>query len=181
MVLECSSCLKIKYYPKLTINLLKQQFGFLHYLIPKFIINRIFLISGFIHSNYSSYDAKINIENSNYNISENIKNLEKIKFTVKKQLKSLQLKLMFLLLTPFLKVGDFGISYHIGGSIPMRTKNNFKDNEYNKIFTNTKGELSCSKNVFIIDTSCFPSVPAGSVSLTIMANALRIATESSND
>ena len=161
--------------------MLKQQFGFLKYLVPEFIINRIFLISGFIHSNHSSYSVTINSKNSNYNIFENKKNLQKIKFTIKKQLKSLQVKLKFFLLSPFLKIGGFGISYHLGGTIPMQDINNRKKNEPNKIHTNLKGELSCSKNVFIIDASCFPSVPAGSISLTIMANALRIATESWND
>jgi len=172
---------QIKYDPKLTKSLLKQQFGFLNYLVPKFIINRIFLISGFIHSNHSSYSVTINSKNSNYNIFESKKNLQKIKFTIKKQLKSLQVKLRFFLLSPFLKVGGFGISYHLGGTIPMKDINNCKKNEADKIHTNLKGELSCSKNVFIIDTSCFPSVPAGSISLTIMANALRIAIESWND
>lgn len=172
---------QIKYDINLTTSLLKQQFGFIHHLIPKFIINRIFLISGFIHSNYSSYTATINYKNSNYNIYKNIQNLKKIKLTIKNQLKSLQFKFMFFLLSPFLKIGNFGISYHIGATIPMKEKNHIDLSKSNKIHTSSKGELSCSKNVFIIDASCFPSISAGSISLTIMANALRISIESLND
>ena len=43
------------------------------------------------------------------------------------------------------------------------------------------GEIKRHANVFIIDGTNFTNIPAGSVSLTIMANALRIAVETSND
>ena len=52
---------------------------------------------------------------------------------------------------------------------------------HKNLYTNKNGEISNFKNVFIIDSSNFPNIPAGDVSLTIMANALRIATENLND
>ena len=42
-------------------------------------------------------------------------------------------------------------------------------------------EISLFKNVFVIDSSNFTNIPAGPISLTIMANALRVANESLND
>ena len=49
------------------------------------------------------------------------------------------------------------------------------------IYCKKNGEISNFKNIFIIDSSNFTNIPAGSISLTSMANALRIATENSND
>ena len=48
-------------------------------------------------------------------------------------------------------------------------------------FTATFSKSLSEENVFIIDSSNFTSIPSGSVSLTVMANALRIGSESSND
>ena len=50
------------------------------------------------------------------------------------------------------------------------------------LFTNPNGEFSAMKNLFIIDSSNFTNIPASGFSLTIMANAFRIAdTSCSND
>ena len=54
-------------------------------------------------------------------------------------------------------------------------------NKKNKLYTKENGEISLFKNVFIIDSSSFSNIPGGSISLTIMANALRVATENIND
>ena len=51
----------------------------------------------------------------------------------------------------------------------------------NTLYSKTNGEISSFKNVFIIDSSNFTNIPAGSISLTVMANALRIGSEASND
>ena len=80
----------------------------------------------------------------------------------------------------FLKLGDFGISYHLGSSIPMVKPDDKNFNNIN-LYSKENGEISLFKNVFIIDSSSFPNIPAGSISLTIMANALRIASESLNE
>ena len=49
------------------------------------------------------------------------------------------------------------------------------------LFTNPNGEFSAMRNVFIIDSSNFNNIPASGFSLTIMANAFRIAETSVND
>ena len=50
-----------------------------------------------------------------------------------------------------------------------------------KFLQKKNGEISEFKNVYIIDSSSFVNIPAGDISLTIMANALRIAMENNND
>ena len=171
---------QIKYDPLLTQSLLKRQFGFLSKLIPKFLINRIFFISGFIHSKYSTYYAVIKNNDLKVDVVENIENKKMIKFEILNQLKILEKIHKFDLFKFFLKLGDFGISYHLGSSIPMIKKEEL-GNKKNKLYTKENGEISLFKNVFIIDSSSFSNIPGGSISLTIMANALRVATENIND
>lgn len=73
------------------------------------------------------------------------------------------------MLVPFMThVGAPGKSYHVGASLPMRW---------------TPADLECDvlgrprgfSRVHVIDASCFTSVPATNVTLTVMANAYRIA------
>ena len=65
----------------------------------------------------------------------------------------------------------------LGESTNREFKSTFRFN----LYTKKNGEIMEYKNVFIIDSTNFTNIPAGSISLTIMANALRIATESLND
>ena len=68
----------------------ERQFGFLSKLIPKFLINRIFFISGFIHSKYSTYYAVIKNNDLKVDVVENIENKKMIKFEILNQLKILE-------------------------------------------------------------------------------------------
>ena len=69
----------------------------------------------------------------------------------------------------------------MGGSMPMLDESKIKQIEKNDLYTKKNGEIMEYKNVFIIDSTNFTNIPAGSMGLTIMANALRIAIENSND
>ena len=53
---------QIKYDVKLTREILKKQFGLLSKLIPNVLIERIFLITGFVNSKHSTFSAKIKKE-----------------------------------------------------------------------------------------------------------------------
>jgi len=165
----------------LTISLLKKQFGIFYKFIPRYLINKIFLIAGFINSDHSTYSGKIRKEDLGVDVIENKSNKKKIKFEILNQLKILEKNHKFISVRPFLKLGDFGISYHLGGSIPMiNNEQNFKLKN-NDLYCKKNGEISNFKNIFIIDSTNFTNIPSGSISLTSMANALRIATENLND
>ena len=97
---------QIKYDPKLTVSLLKKQFGFLHKLIPRFLIRRIFLIVGFIGSNYSTFHATIEKDNLELKISKDKENEKKIKFEVLNQLKKIQNNVKFIIIKLFFKTRD---------------------------------------------------------------------------
>ena len=172
---------EIKYDPKITKVSLKKQFGFLHKLIPNLLMKRIFVITGFVSSNYSTYSARIRKEDLGIDVIENKNNKKKIKFEILNQLKILGNNFNFISMKYFLKLGNFGRGFHLGGSIPMLDENKIKQMGDNDLYTKKNGEIKKHANVFIIDGTNFTNIPAGSVSLTIMANALRIAVETSND
>lgn len=65
--------------------------------------------------------------------------------------------------------GRPGKSNHIGGSLPMRSSPS-------ELETDTLGSLPGIERVHIIDASVFPSIPATTITLSVMANAHRIAT-----
>ena len=67
------------------------------------------------------------------------------------------------------QVGRPGKSNHIGGSLPMRR-------QPGRLETDTLGRLPDWNRVHIVDASIFPSVPATTVTISVMANAHRIAT-----
>lgn len=66
-----------------------------------------------------------------------------------------------------------GKSYHFGGSFAHRT-----EPVDGPLTTDRLGRLSSWSRVHMVDASVFPTVPATTFTLTIMANAHRIATES---
>jgi len=73
---------------------------------------------------------------------------------------------------PKLAVSPAGKSYHYGGSFPHA------DGEPRALLeTDRQGRLRAWSNVRIIDASVFPSVAATTFTLTVMANAHRIASE----
>ena len=79
------------------------------------------------------------------------------------------LKLRGVPILPALQFADPGRSYHSGGGFPMR-KN---PTEWE---TDPLGRLSGWDRIHIVDASTFPSIPATTMALNIMANAHRIGT-----
>jgi choline dehydrogenase-like flavoprotein len=67
------------------------------------------------------------------------------------------------------QVGLPGKGNHLGGSLPMRR-------EPGQLETDRLGRPGGSGRVHVVDASVFPSFPATTVTLSVMANAHRIAT-----
>lgn len=65
-------------------------------------------------------------------------------------------------------------SYHFGGSLPHRARE-----RSGTLTTDRVGRLSRWARVHVVDGSVFPNVPASTFTLTVMANAHRIAEEAS--
>ncbi len=73
-------------------------------------------------------------------------------------------------LTPLLRPGTLGSSFHCGGSLPMRASPGVGD-------TDVMGRPFGLRRTHIVDASIFPSVPAPTITFSVMANAHRIASE----
>ncbi|OSP55075.1 GMC oxidoreductase [Pseudoruegeria sp. SK021] len=63
--------------------------------------------------------------------------------------------------------GAPGSSFHVGGSLPMDTSPNHQQ-------TDTLGRPHGLERVHVVDASVLPSIPATTITLTVMANAHRI-------
>jgi len=71
---------------------------------------------------------------------------------------------------PAIQFAEPGRSYHSGGTFPMRSRPG-------KFETDVLGQPTGLPRVHVLDASVFPSIPATTITLTVMANAHRIATE----
>ena len=73
-------------------------------------------------------------------------------------------------LTPLLEIGGPGRGYHSGGSFPMRSQPaRFESDRW--------GRPNGFERVHVVDATVFPSIPAGPITFSVMANAHRIASE----
>jgi ferredoxin len=75
-------------------------------------------------------------------------------------------------LIPMLRLSSAGKSYHWGGSFPHATDRHvaFSSDRF--------GRVGSWERIHLVDASVFPTVPAMTFGLTVMANAHRIASES---
>jgi choline dehydrogenase-like flavoprotein len=80
------------------------------------------------------------------------------------------LKLRGLPVVPAMQFAEPGRSYHSGGTFPMRRSPG-------RLETDVLGQLPGLPGVHFVDASVFPSIPATTITLTVMANAHRIATQ----
>jgi len=71
---------------------------------------------------------------------------------------------------PAMQFAEPGRSYHSGGTFPMRARPG-------KFETDILGQPTGLERVHLLDASVMPSIPATTITLTVMANAHRIATE----
>lgn len=73
-------------------------------------------------------------------------------------------------LSPASRLGEPGSSFHVGGSFPMRRAPRGLE-------TDALGRPAGLSRVHLVDASTFPSVPATTITYTVMANAHRIGAE----
>ena len=72
-------------------------------------------------------------------------------------------------LSPLAEAPSPGGGYHYGASVPMRSRPLAGESDI-------LGRPVPARRIHAVDSSCFPSVPGGTVTFPAMANAYRIAT-----
>ena len=136
---------------------------------------RLIVAQGFLHSDHSPeiMASLKNDKNGPQLILEEKLNPETdnaIRHTQKK-ISSFAFQTGLLPLTPLLRKGEAGSSFHCGSSFPM-------SEQPQGIESDTLGRPAGLKRIFVVDASSLPSIPATTITLSVMANAHRIATES---
>jgi choline dehydrogenase-like flavoprotein len=137
-----------------------------------FLLNRMLLIQGYLHSDASpSIRATLTQRDKGGVLrleeQRNPQTRPAIRRVISRLLK-LAPALRAAPLFPALNVAPAGRGFHSGGSFPMRVQ---------------PGELECDllgrpyglERVHLVDSSTFPSIPSTTITFTVMANAHRIA------
>ena len=135
------------------------------------LLGRLMVLQGYLHSNDSSA-ISIRLE---HGVSTDELVLEAVPNPVAnayvraitRKLFKCSRHLRTIPLLPLLQIGKPGQGSHIGGTFPMR-------HTPGELETDLLGRLAGMRRVHIVDASVFPSVPATTITLSVMANAHRI-------
>ncbi len=138
------------------------------------LLGRLLIAQGFMHSKESGSVTLTLSKADDGEISLNAK-IQKSRMALITTLKvgwkllKQSFKIRALPIVPGLHFFDPGSSYHSGGTFPMRAKPQ-------SLETDILGRLPSIDRVHLVDSSVLPSIPGGSITFTVMANAHRIAT-----
>jgi choline dehydrogenase-like flavoprotein len=137
-------------------------------------LKRFLLIQGFLHSDLSAtVEVKLREPRGDSHATlllearENARTAGVLKKIVAKLRRNRSL-LRGVPLSPLMKVGDAGRSFHSGGTLPMRR-------EPGEFETDVLGRPHGFSRVHVVDSSVFPTINASPITFTVMANAHRIA------
>jgi len=164
-------------YNDLYISALQKLFGPLFAAIKPFLnplLGRLLIVQGYLHSDYSPtlklrwdpVSKRVRVQSQRHpQTHERIKTITGLFLRNMRQFQALPL-------IPILKLSGPGIGAHIGGSFPMRKNPG-------PFETDRLGIPTGYRRVHLVDASGFPDIPANTITLTIMANAHRIASVAS--
>jgi choline dehydrogenase-like flavoprotein len=132
------------------------------------LLGRVVVAQGYLHS-ADSPGLTLRCEDGRVGVTgdDGALGAERVKKFVRRLAVSARL-LGMLPIPGFVQVGRPGKSNHIGGSLPMRE-------EPGEMETDTLGRPLGWGRVHVVDAAIFPSLPATTVTLSVMANAHRIA------
>jgi choline dehydrogenase-like flavoprotein len=136
-------------------------------------LERLLLIQGYLHSDISS-SISLEIKPPSGNSSSQLIFEENVNPKARAAIKRVIEKLNHTsqlfkarAVAPLLKIEKPGRGYHTGGTLPMaKSPEAFQ--------TDTQGRPFGLKRVHLVDATTFPSIPATTITLSIMANAFRI-------
>lgn len=149
-----------------------QKLGPLRHLFPwQAFLSRLFLIQGYLHSDHSStMNATLHRSGQGDTlrlIPRTRPQTEQLRSKVIAKLTRLGKWTGMYPLLPLLQPGEPGRGFHTGGSFPMQSSPS-------GFASDTLGRPVGMERVHIVDSSILPSVPATTITYTVMANAHRI-------
>jgi choline dehydrogenase-like flavoprotein len=168
-----SSHLQIYTYNDLFRQQIANSFGPLHGLGERLLLGRLLLIQGYLHSELSP-KLKLTLRRGKPDVivvekEDNSKTRPALRALQQKLLSEWR-SLRAVPVTPMLNVGKPGRGFHTGGTFPMR-------NLPSDMETDLVGRLHGFERLHLVDASVLPSLPATTITLSVMANAHRIGSE----
>jgi hypothetical protein len=139
--------------------------------ISEAFLQRMLLVQGYLHSDLSSR-IEIGLDRSG-TISLRGKRNPDTAGALKSVVRKLRESRSLLRAVPFraaMKVSEPGRGFHAGGTFPMRDRPG-------PFETDTLGRPTGYRRVHLVDASVLPTINASTITLTVMANAHRIASE----
>jgi choline dehydrogenase-like flavoprotein len=162
-------------YNDLYLRVFEGMFGPLHRALPlRPLLGRMWIAQGYLHSSESPgiaavLEKPVGTGRSRMRLRTTGVGDTKAKVRrVVRKLWSLRSELRMAPVAPMLKLGDAGQGYHVGGSFPMRT-------QPGPFESDTLGRPAGFERLHLVDSTTFPSIPASTVTFTVLANAHRIA------
>lgn len=150
---------------------LRRRFGRFYPLIPSgAILSRMLVLQGFLHSD-DSVRVRIRRQDGELHLKAGgDRRARRVIGRLMRKLMRNAARLGVAPLLPFLNIEAPGKSFHSGGTFPMRARPGPGE-------CDTLGRPYGLKRVHAIDSTTFPSIPATTITLSIMANAYRIGSE----
>jgi choline dehydrogenase-like flavoprotein len=158
-------------------QILDHKLGALKHLFPKnLLLGRFLLVQGFLHSDHSgAIVARLRREGDNdvFDLSESLNPETRPKIAqVLRKLTRQAFSLGAAPLAPLLQMTEPGRSFHVGGSFPMAA-------DPGPGQTDRLGRPHGAERIHVVDATVFPTIPATTITLPVMANAHRIGLEAS--
>jgi hypothetical protein len=157
-----------------TVRQTLRRFGLNSGWLANQVESRLVVMQGFLHSDDSSRIA-ITLRNSPGARLELKADLNQgVKATVRKVVRKLLRNAWHLgavPVQPMVQIAEPGRSFHSGGTFPMRLKPTANESDI-------LGRPAGWQRVHAVDATVLPSVPATTITFSVMANAHRIAWES---
>lgn len=172
-----SSHLQIYGYNEMVREALGKSLGPIGKIFPhtlRFLEERILIAQGYLHSDLSgTIETWLEQHNSIGQAPMHVRSVvnpatrDHVRAVVMKLLAQARL-LKALPLFPMLQIASPGRGFHSGGTFPM-------SKSPTELQTDILGRPSGFKNLHVIDSSILPSIPATTITFSVMANAHRIA------
>ena len=145
-----------------------ERYGRAGKFVASIVRNRALALQGYLHSDLSSR-IEVSLSGDALRLEGRVNTDAHAAIRrLSRKLLSLRNALGFTAVIPQLTIGPPGEGRHAGGSFPMSSSPKAGQ-------TDLTGRLCPTKNIFLSDASVFPSVPASTITLSVMANAQRAA------
>jgi choline dehydrogenase-like flavoprotein len=160
--------LQVYTYNELYRQQIRNMLGPLAPAAERAVLGRLLLIQGYLHSDLS---PGINLEldrdgTLGLSVEGNAKTAAALA-ALRKRLWAERDALRALPVSPAMRVGKPGRGFHTGGTFPMRSRPR-------RLETDPEGRPHGFSRLHIVDASIFPTLPATTITLSVMANAHRI-------